>query len=64
MNFNTQFFSIAIKTSYKNLYKPSALSLCFQTADAVYDAKYKQLAASPGCRKPGLQELMQYEMNT
>ena len=42
----------------------SSISLCFQTADAVYDAKYKQLAASPGCRKPGLQELMQYEMNT
>jgi len=38
--------------------------LSTQTADAVYDAKYKQLTISPGCRKPGLQDLMQYDMNT
>ena len=43
---------------------PTSTSTPFQTADAVYDAKYKQLAQSPGCRKPGLQDLMQYEMNT
>ena len=36
----------------------------FQAADAVYDAKYKQLATSPACRKPGLQDLMQYDINT
>ena len=42
----------------------TSTSTPFQTADAVYDAKYKQLAQSPGCRKPGLQDLMQYEMNT
>ena len=38
--------------------------LFFQAADAVYDAKYKQLATSPACRKPGLQDLMQYDINT
>ena len=36
----------------------------FQAADAVYDAKYKQLATSPACRKPGLQDLMQYDIKT
>jgi len=38
--------------------------LTTQAADAVYDAKYKQLATSPGCRKTGLQDLMQYDINT
>merc|ERR1711944_255186 len=38
--------------------------LTTQAADAVYDAKYKQLATSPACRKPGLQDLMQYDINT
>jgi len=38
--------------------------LSTQTADAVYDAKYKQLTATPVCRKPGLQDLMQYDINT
>merc|ERR1712004_163089 len=38
--------------------------LTTQAADAVYDAKYMQLATSPACRKPGLQDLMQYDINT
>lgn len=38
--------------------------LTSQAADAVYDAKYKQLTTSPGCRKTGLQDLMQYDINT
>ena len=44
---------------------PLEPSPALQTADAVYDAKYKQLAQSPGCRRTGaVQELVQYEMNT
>jgi len=38
--------------------------LSTQTADAVYDAKYKQLPTVPGCRKSGVQDIMQYDINT
>jgi hypothetical protein len=30
----------------------------------VYDAKYKQLPTAPGCRKTGVQDIMQYDINT
>ena len=59
--FNNQCCSNNVKKFRRTLI---FMYLSFQTADAVYDAKYKQLTTSPGCRKPGLQELMQYDINT